>query len=343
MHHRRLPDRRDDGKLWCWDIFNTKSKRDVRGVPTHANPYRRSEPDTRAHHQVNQGFEIRVRHGGETISRTLDRDGFRHIEFRGQYPIGTVKYADKDLPVQVELEAFSPFTPLDLEDSIYPAIILHFTIANTSDREVSGDLLGWMENAVCIRSRGGLPGQLINEVVRGDDRVMVTYGAAEPETVESTGARREDIVFEDFEGDLRNWTAEGGAFEGNPKPNFHHQPLRGYRGQGLADSFRNGGAPNAPAGPSDAATGRLISKPFTIERKATTTMRISVVRLPTAAEAISRRSFSTASTSSTRPTPNTPSRRASTTGWNTVNYWGKAGPTKSGSARLSTRKRPRRT
>ena len=32
-----------DGKLWCWDIFNTKTMRDVRGVPTHANPYKRSE------------------------------------------------------------------------------------------------------------------------------------------------------------------------------------------------------------------------------------------------------------------------------------------------------------
>lgn len=49
-----------DGKLWCWDIFNTKTMRDVRGVPTHANPYKRSEPNTRAHHQLNQGFAIRL-------------------------------------------------------------------------------------------------------------------------------------------------------------------------------------------------------------------------------------------------------------------------------------------
>ena len=49
-----------DGALWCWDIFNTKTMRDVRGVPTHARPYRRSEPDRRAHHQINQGFAIRT-------------------------------------------------------------------------------------------------------------------------------------------------------------------------------------------------------------------------------------------------------------------------------------------
>jgi len=88
---------------------------DERGVPTHANPYKRSEPDTRAHHQLNQGFAVRVTAGGETVTRTLDRDGFHDVEFRGQYPIGFVKYSDAKLPVQVELEAFSPFVPLDLD------------------------------------------------------------------------------------------------------------------------------------------------------------------------------------------------------------------------------------
>ena len=75
-------------------------------------------------------------------------------------------------------------------------------------------------------------------------------------------------MFEDFEGDLSQWKAEGEAFEGNPKPNFHHQPLGGYQGRGLADSFRNGGDPKALSSPSDAVTGKLISEPFTIERKA---------------------------------------------------------------------------
>lgn len=122
-----------DGKLWCWDIFNTKSMRDVRGVPTHPNPYRRSEPDLKAHHQINQGFSIAVRTDAKTITRTLDRDGFRDIEFRGQYPIGFVKYADKDLPVEVELEAFSPFVPLDFDDSTYPATVLVDQIVFTDD------------------------------------------------------------------------------------------------------------------------------------------------------------------------------------------------------------------
>jgi len=67
---------------------------------------------------------------------------------------------------------------------------------------------------------------------------------------------------------LSRWKVEGDALDGNPKPNFHHQPLRGHQGKGLADSFRNGGDPAALGGPSDRPTGKLISAPFTIERKA---------------------------------------------------------------------------
>jgi len=228
-----------DGKLWCWDIFNTKGMRDVRGVPTHANPYRRSEPDRRAHHQIDQGFAVRVTTDGKIITRRLDRDGFRDIEFRGQYPIGFVRYSDTDFPVRVELEAFSPFVPLDLDSSTYPATVLVYTVTNTSGRDVSCELYGWLENAVCVKSRQEGAGRLRNRVVRSPRTTMVAFDALEAEPAPREGQSRPDIVFEDFEGDLGKWTAQGDAFEGNPKPNFHHQPLRGHQGKGLADSFRN--------------------------------------------------------------------------------------------------------
>ena len=89
---------------------------------------------------------------------TLDRDGFRDIEFRGQYPIGFVKYADATLPLQVELEAFSPFVPLDLDKSTYPATVLVYTVTNTSSREVAGELFGWLENASASRAGNKSPG-----------------------------------------------------------------------------------------------------------------------------------------------------------------------------------------
>jgi uncharacterized protein (DUF608 family) len=67
-----------------------------------------------------------------------------------------------------------------------------------------------------------------------------------------------DILFADFENDYAGWTVEGDAFGTRPAtgtlPNQQH--VSGFLGHGLVNSFLNG----------DDTTGRLISRPFTIER-----------------------------------------------------------------------------
>jgi non-lysosomal glucosylceramidase len=69
-----------------------------------------------------------------------------------------------------------------------------------------------------------------------------------------------DIAFEDFEdGTYGRWTVEGGAFGARPAAVgeiFHGTSVTGARGR-LADSFLDG---------KDAAKGKLVSLPFTIER-----------------------------------------------------------------------------
>ena len=86
-------------------------------------------------------------------------------------------YADKDLPVRIELEAFSPFIPLDPDNSTYPATSLEYTITNTSGNEVSGELLGWLETAVCIKSRINTSGRLRNRVKRQSAYTLLTCDA----------------------------------------------------------------------------------------------------------------------------------------------------------------------
>ena len=98
-------------------------------------------PDEKGIVQIEQGFALRVRANGKDVTRTLDRDGFEQIEFRGQYPTGYVTYRDVAVPVTVELEAFSPFVPLDLENSIYPATILNYRVTNTLHEPVEVELL----------------------------------------------------------------------------------------------------------------------------------------------------------------------------------------------------------
>ena len=138
-----------DGKLWHWDIFN--QDRDT-GDAHYAHPPKPDFP-------LEQGFGLRISAGGKTEFRKLDHTGFSDIAFRGEYPIGQVEYRDPALPVTVSLEAFSPFVPLNADDSSLPATIMRFTVKNIGNEKIEAELIGWLQNAVCLYSGkcGGRP------------------------------------------------------------------------------------------------------------------------------------------------------------------------------------------
>jgi uncharacterized protein (DUF608 family) len=128
-----------DGRLWQWDIFNQTPWTDD---AHYAKPPKPSSP-------LEQGFALKI---GDT-ARPLDRTGFSDVSFRGEYPFGIVEYRDPASPVAVTLEAFSPFIPLNVEDSSLPATVLRFTVRNTSSRPLDATLIGSLQNAVCHLSR----------------------------------------------------------------------------------------------------------------------------------------------------------------------------------------------
>jgi len=68
--------------------------------------------------------------------------------FAGAYPFARVTYEETELPVEVELEAYSPFVPLDAEASGLPAIVFAFRLKNRWTHEVSGCLGAALQNAV---------------------------------------------------------------------------------------------------------------------------------------------------------------------------------------------------
>jgi non-lysosomal glucosylceramidase len=96
--------------------------------------------------------------------RALNRDGFSDIKFKGQYPICYVNYKDPESPVIIELEAFSPFVPLNLDDSSFPATVMHYTVKNTCDKTVTVDVVGWLENAICSSDIRTVPAERYNEI-----------------------------------------------------------------------------------------------------------------------------------------------------------------------------------
>ena len=198
-----------DGRLWLWDIFKCNYGRESNHGKRifaftlgghYANPVVAGEEYTKRNGaDVSQGFIIRTTQTGVQSTKTLDRDGFPDVKFRGEYPIGKVEYSDEDFPVEIKLEAFSPFVPLNAKDSALPATVLSYTVTNTSESAVDVDLGGWLENATCPYTNAAALGRRRNRIVTAKGRVSL-LSTVEPLIQRgSQGEATDDIVFADFE------------------------------------------------------------------------------------------------------------------------------------------------
>lgn len=235
-----------DGKLWHWDIFNQPIET---GAAHYAKPLVPAS-------LLEQGFTLQI---GKRIL-PLDAQGFSDVTFRGEYPVGTVTYKDATVPLEVTLQAFSPFIPLDTERSSLPATITRFTLRNSSGEPVEAELTGTLENAICLNHRAVAPGILRNRIVSGDGFTFLECLAEK--TDEPAG--RPDILFEDWSKEkYEGWIAEGTAFGQGPILKSSMLPMQANVVGGdtarVVNSYAT--APN-----NDRATGKLTSRPFTIER-----------------------------------------------------------------------------
>jgi uncharacterized protein (DUF608 family) len=61
---------------------------------------------------------------------------FAESTFRARFPFGNVDLRDPKLPVQVTISGWSPFIPLNADDSSLPVAALEFTFANITDQPV---------------------------------------------------------------------------------------------------------------------------------------------------------------------------------------------------------------
>ncbi len=244
-----------DGKLWHWDIFN---RHIGTGDGHYANPPLPDFP-------VQQGFALQMSSNGQTQTRTLDKNGFSNISFLGQYPIGTVEYRDSASPLEVTLEAFSPFIPLNTDDSSLPATILHFTLKNNSPATVEATLSGWLENAVCLDNRG-IAATRHNSIKR---ETNFTWLDCSVEPLQGEGvSTRPDILFENWDkNSYEGWTVEGTAFGARPVKRSEIMPYQGDVG-GEDENMVNthASAPGTTVEGRDANVGKLTGRPFTIER-----------------------------------------------------------------------------
>jgi non-lysosomal glucosylceramidase len=67
---------------------------------------------------------------------------FDEVDFIGTFPFARVQFKKADLPLKVELTAFSPFIPHATRDSGFPTACLIYTLSNTSDKPIEA-VLSW--------------------------------------------------------------------------------------------------------------------------------------------------------------------------------------------------------
>jgi uncharacterized protein (DUF608 family) len=248
-----------DGKLWHWDIFNQTIGT---GDAHYAHPPKPESP-------LEQGFALRISTAGKNQFRPLDHTGFSQITFCGQYPIARVEYRDAAAPLTASLEAFSPFIPLNENDSSLPATVMRFSVKNISSENVDCELLGWLENAVCKYSEKTGLGQRKNDILRKQPLHWLECSATPPPKA-APMAHRADIVFDDFQKETyEGWEATGTAFGTGPilksqMPAYQGDVGFGSPGARVVNSHAS--APGGDVSAKDSQVGTLTSKPFVIER-----------------------------------------------------------------------------
>jgi len=104
--------------------------------------------------------------------------------FRGEYPFAYIEFSDRDLPLEIKLEAFNPLIPLDDFDSGLPIAIFYFTLKNRGYTPLEGTLAFSMLNPV------GYDGKVSLRNIYGvNNRFASCFGSNLNEFIEESSLR----------------------------------------------------------------------------------------------------------------------------------------------------------
>jgi len=150
---------RKDGQFYNWTIFNnqplgTGPLFNLRTNPL--NPWRESL----------QFFIVRYQEEGKEaklkilqLNNSLEEGGLESIdyyypwmtavekiEYSARFPFTYMTFTDKEMPLEIKMEAFSPFIPHDIKNSSLPGVYFNFTITSLSDKKVDVMILASQRN-----------------------------------------------------------------------------------------------------------------------------------------------------------------------------------------------------
>jgi non-lysosomal glucosylceramidase len=148
------------GQLRDWEIFNRPDKGTA---PNYAFPaiwaqVGKSKPVARVlEARLLPPYEAA---GGLNPSKVPGLARLEDATFTGEYPLAKIAFHDRDLPVNVALEAFTPIIPLDADASGLPVAILRYSVTNPTKEAARVSIAFSLENpvGVDVRARSRRPG-----------------------------------------------------------------------------------------------------------------------------------------------------------------------------------------
>lgn len=75
---------------------------------------------------------------------------FESSEFEAEYPFARVKLMDSRIPLQIEMETFNPFIPLDDKNSGIPAGVIRYKVKNLTDHPIEAAVCGSLTNVAGV-------------------------------------------------------------------------------------------------------------------------------------------------------------------------------------------------
>ena len=124
---------------------------------------------------------------GQPRQQLIGLPRFPQAEFQGEYPFAKVRLFDQQLPLDIELEAFNPFIPLDPENSGLPVAIFNWRVLNKSEKPVEVSIAFNMSNLIKSKRDGEFSyGRNLNQFIerqayRG---ILMTAERAHPDSTD---------------------------------------------------------------------------------------------------------------------------------------------------------------
>ena len=152
------------GQLRDWEIFNRPDKGNA---PNYAFPSIRVETAGRKPFVSVLEARLQPPYQGSFGIGSHGAPGLQRLQgatFTGEFPLARLAFRDRRLPVNVTLDAFSPFIPHEEDDSGLPAAVLRYTVNNKQAARAKVSIAYSIENLMLATAlRRGDPDPRVNE------------------------------------------------------------------------------------------------------------------------------------------------------------------------------------